>query len=132
MNRRLFLPGASFSGVWLSGVLLCSLPFQSIAQIAGRINGRAVDPSGATIANVRLTLTESDTRASRTGVTGADGFYEFSDVLPGKYTLEAEAAGFQKQIISSIKLEVAQVLRQNLNLVLGATTERVDITAAAV
>jgi hypothetical protein len=103
-----------------------------MAQIAGRINGRAIDPSGATIAGVRLTLTETDTRLSRTGATGADGFYEFADVLPGKYTLEAEATGFQKQVISNIKLEVAQALRQDLNLVLGATSERMDVTANAV
>src|SRR5437660_6717515 len=126
MNSR------SFSSVWVLGVLLCSLPFQSKAQIAGRINGRAVDPSGATIANVRLTLTGSDSKVSRTGVTGADGFYEFADVLPGTYTLEAEATGFQKQLISNITVEVTQVLRQDINLVIGATTERVDVMASAV
>ena len=114
------------------GLLLSGLPFQLTAQIAGRINGHAVDPSGATIANVRLVLTATDTRVSRTGMTGADGFYEFADVLPGKYTLAAETTGFQKQLISNITVEVAQVLRQDVNLVLGATTERVEVMASAV
>src|SRR5579862_1647985 len=121
----------SFSHVWILGLLLSSLPFPSFAQVAGRINGRAIDRSGASIANVRLRLTESGTKVSRSGATGGDGFYEFADVLPGKYTLEAEAPGFQKEVISNITLEVAQVLRQDLNLVLGATTERVDVVASA-
>ncbi len=115
-----------FIRAWILCLLLSS---PLAAQIAGRINGRAVDPSGATIANVRLTLTESDTKLSRTSLTGADGFYEFADVLPGKYILTAEATGFQKQVISNVILEVAQVLRQDLNLILGATSERVDVMA---
>ena len=121
-----------FYRAWILCLLLGGLPFHLAAQIAGRINGRAVDPSGATIASVRLTLTASDTKVSRTGLTGADGFYEFADVLPGKYVLTAEAPGFQKQVISNVTLEVAQVLRQDINLVLGATSERVDVTASEV
>jgi hypothetical protein len=118
------------SRVWMLGLLVSSLP--AIAQIAGRINGRVLDASGASIANVRLTVTESDTKVSRVGLSDANGFYEFADVLPGKYTLEAEAARFQRQVISNMTLEVAQVLRQDLNLQLGAANERVDVTASAV
>jgi hypothetical protein len=120
------------SRLCISGLLLLGLPFHLTAQIAGRINGHAADPSGAATAGVHLILTASDTKVSRAGVTGGDGFYEFADVLPGKYTLTAEATGFQKQVISNITLEVAQVLRQDLNLALGATTEHVDVTASAV
>ena len=49
------------------GLLVSSLP--AIAQIAGRINGRVLDASGASIANVRLTVTESDTKVSRVGLS---------------------------------------------------------------
>jgi hypothetical protein len=121
-----------FFRAWILCSVLCGSPTLLTGQIAGRINGRAVDPSGATIASVRLTLTAGDTGVSRTSVTGADGFYEFADVLPGKYTLAAEAPGFQKQVISNLTLEVAQALRQDLNLLLGATSERVDVTASEV
>ncbi len=106
-------------------VLLGALYFPASAQIAGRINGHAVDPSGAAIARVRLTLTEDETKVSRSAVTGGDGFYEFADVLPGMYTLAAEAPGFQRLVVSNNRVEVAQVLRQDLNLALGATSERV-------
>jgi hypothetical protein len=125
----LIMSSLNVSQVWTLGLLLSSLP--AIAQIAGRINGRALDSSGASIADVRLTLTESDTRVSRVGLTDATGFYEFANVLPGKYILEAEAAGFQRQVISNMTLEVAQVLRQDLNLQLGSANERVDVTASA-
>jgi hypothetical protein len=117
-------------GLLTLGLLVSSVP--SSAQVAGRINGHAFDPSGAPIANVRLILSESDTKVSRAGLTDAVGFYEFADVMPGKYTLEAQATGFQTQVISNVTLEVAQVLRQDVNLQLGATTERVDVTASAV
>src|SRR5581483_9527337 len=121
-----------FFRAWALCVLSCSVPLLVNGQIAGRINGRAVDPSGATAAAVRLTLTAADTAVSRTSLTGPDGFYEFADVLPGRYTLTAEAAGFQKQVISNITIEVAQVLRQDISLVLGTTSERVDVTASEV
>src|ERR1700722_4382840 len=105
---------SNVSRVWMLGLLVSSLP--AIAQVAGRIDGRVLDASGASIANVRLTLTESDTKVSRVGMSDANGFYEFADVLPGKYTLEAEATRFQRQVISNMTLEVDPVLRQGLNL----------------
>jgi hypothetical protein len=114
--------------------LLCVLlsgAFHAPAQIAARINGHAVDPSGAAVARARLTLTADDTKVLGAGLTGDDGFYEFADVLRGHYTLTAEAPGFQRQVISNIRVEVAQVLRQDLKLVLGATTERVEVAAYA-
>ena len=59
------------SRVWMLALLVSSLP--AIAQITGRINGRVLDASGASIANVRLTLTESDTKVSRVGLSDANG-----------------------------------------------------------
>src|SRR5215475_14141480 len=120
-----------FYRVPLLCLLLSGLSFHAPAQIAARINGHAVDPSGAAVARASLTLTEDDTKVSRSSVTSDDGFYEFADVLPGNYTLTAEAAGFQRQVISNIRVQVAQVLRQDLNLALGATNERVEVTAYA-
>jgi hypothetical protein len=114
------------------GLLLTCLALPSPAQQAARINGRVSDPTGAAVPNARLVLTQSDTKLSRVGTTGSEGFYEFADISPGKYTLEAEAPGFRKEATSNITLDVAQVLRLDLNLQLGTASDRVDVVASAV
>ena len=55
------------------------------AQTTGTISGEAIDPSGARVQGVNVTLRSVDTGAVRTSVTDAEGEYIFNLVLPQTY-----------------------------------------------
>ena len=60
----------------------------------GAISGTVRDPSAAAIPGVTITVTNSETGATRTAVSDAIGFYRLPALEPGLYTVRAELSGF--------------------------------------
>src|SRR5215472_14818135 len=58
-------------------------------QTAGRIFGTIIDPQGANVPNAQVTITNQDTGATRSVVSGSDGFYNAPEVPAGKYMVAA-------------------------------------------
>ena len=103
------------------------------AQTAGTsgLTGTVTDPSGATIPNVTVTATHSDTGQSRSITTGADGVYRFSLLPPGNYAVKFSAAGFKTAEIPSVQLQVTETPVLNRSLEVGQQGESVTITGEA-
>ena len=79
------------------------------AQTAtGVIEGTVRDDSGAFIAGATIRLVNEATNQAREQVSNEEGIFEFRALPRGDYTLEAERAGFKKQVITNIGLQVAQ------------------------
>jgi len=97
----------------------------------GTIVGHITDPSGATVPGARVTATNLGTNISFHYSTDNTGDYYVPGLLPGLYRVEAEKAGFKKEVVSSVTLEVNQTLRVDFTLQLGQTTQTVEVTAAA-
>ena len=100
------------------------------AQQAGSIQGRAVDPTGAAVLGVKVTLENVGTNIRRDAVTDSLGVYSFANVDIGVYTLTAEAQGFKKVVVPDVKVEVAGRVLLDLTLEIGALAESVEVTAA--
>jgi hypothetical protein len=114
--------------VALATLLFC---VSAIAQIdAGAVRGTVTDPSGAVIPNARITLSNDATGLTLTAATGADGTYTFSPVKIGPYTVSVEAAGFRKSA-THLNVNVQDQARADFQLIAGAATETVEVTAAA-
>ena len=78
----------------LSGIvapLLLLLPFA--AAQADSLSGRVLDPSGSAVSNARIRIFAGN--ETYTADSGAEGTYSFNMLSEGKYTLRAEATGFQ-------------------------------------
>ena len=77
-------------------------------QITGSIVGTVKDSSGAVINTATVKATNVDTGFTRS--VPANGYGEYRiDYLPvGKYTIQAQAAGFQKYVQQNIALSVDQ------------------------
>src|SRR5580658_6553498 len=123
------------AGPWLSLVVtllaLC-LPGHLAAQLdRGEITGTVEDPSGAVVQNATIDLINDDTTARTVTKSTATGTYVFDDVLPGNYTLEAEAPAFQKYIVNKVIVQVQQVLTIDIHLSTGSVQASVSVTAAA-
>jgi hypothetical protein len=97
----------------------------------GLIEGTVHDNSGGVLPGVTVTLTNTDTGASRTVVTNENGLYR-APLLPlGSYTVVAELSGFKKFEQSGISLGAGQTAVIDITLGVGNVTETVSVTAEA-
>src|SRR5438067_11417057 len=97
------------------------------AQFTGNIQGTVSDPSGAAVAQAKVTLINVATQVSATTTTDASGSYRFLSLAPGSYKITVEATGFSKSE-TSFTLETNQNLNLPISLKVGAATESVVVT----
>ena len=113
----------------LISLLICLPAFAQ--STGGRILGRVADPSGAVLANVKVTLTNEATAVTRTAQTNSSGDYVFVEVVPGVYDVSFEQAGFKQNLQKSVKVEVNQVVTLNQTLQIGEQKETVEVSSEA-
>ncbi len=122
-----------FRGI-LSLFLTLALASSVAAQgqaINGTIEGTVTDSSGGALPGVTVTVTNTDTGASRVVVTNDAGVFR-AIVLPlGAYRVAAELQGFRRFEQVGINLSAGQVVVVNVSLDVGAVTETVSVTADA-
>jgi hypothetical protein len=110
------------------------LGFNSIAycQIStGTITGTVIDPAGAAIPAVQVTVVQPETNLASKGTTNAEGIYRVQSLLPGTYRVTFEAAGFKRLVQDGLILRVGDVLPVNVTLQLGAVTESIEVSASS-
>jgi hypothetical protein len=98
---------------------------------AGRIIGRVMDPSGAVLSNVNVTLTNEATAVSRTVQTNTNGDYVLLEVQPGSYQVQFEQQGFKTNLRKGVVVEVNGVVTLNTTMAIGQTKETVEVTSEA-
>ncbi|HXJ04684.1 MAG TPA: TonB-dependent receptor [Candidatus Acidoferrum sp.] len=120
--------------VWLRlALLLISFALGGLAhaQSTASLNGTVTDPTGAAIPGAKVVATNQATGIASATQTDAAGAYLFPALPIGTYRLEVTASSFQTAAISSLKLEVATSVTQNVQLKVGQATETVEIVADA-
>ena len=95
---------------------------------AGRIVGSITDQSGGVMAGATVTVTDVQRGISRPLTTDQAGEYNAPNLIPGTYTVRAQASGFRTVERQNILLEVGQEIQVDLKLPPGATTETVTVT----
>ncbi len=93
----------------------------------GSISGRVSDPADAPVPNASVKITNSDTGATTSAATTSDGFYSVRFLLPGTYTVEVSAQGFQKVVQPNVVVTVAGSPTVNLSLSIGSLTQTVTV-----
>ena len=113
---------AARRAIWMFAVLAL-LAGLAAAQSTSSLNGSVTDPSGAAVAGASITLTDPATGSKRSTSSNASGLYQFLDVPPGDYRLEANATGFAAIVVPKVTLLVKLPSTIPLRLqVAGATT----------
>jgi predicted heme/steroid binding protein len=97
----------------------------------GTISGFVKDPSGATIANTKVTI-RNDRGVDRAATSNDSGYYVISNVPPGLYTVLVEASGFRRYESKDNKLDPSANLAVDVVLTVGSATETVEVSASAV
>jgi Carboxypeptidase regulatory-like domain len=75
---------------------------QGEAKTPGNIRGTVVDQSGAIIVGARVRLTREDQSPTQEIVSGDDGQFSFSGVIPGAFQLTISAEGLANRVISGV------------------------------
>lgn len=109
----------------LSAVLALPAAAQSYY---GGLRGTVWDANGGAVANARVRLTDQGTAAARNTLSGTEGEFLFSELVPGSYTVEVEAPGFKKFERKNVVVGTQQQVSLDLKLEIGAVTESVMVT----
>ena len=129
-QRKLRIAGSLFPVLGL--LIALSLPCKLAAQLdRGEVTGTVEDPSGAVVPNAKILLTNDDTGVVTTTKSTATGTYVFDGVIASKYTIQAEAPGFQRYVVHGVIVHVQQVLTIDVHLATGSVQTSVTVTAAA-
>ena len=104
----------------------------SLHPTCGSTVGTATDPSGTSIPNAEVTVTNDGTGGAQTQETNEIGAYSFTTLFPGSYSIRAVAPGFRPVDIRQIVLQVDQTARFYLALEIGQVTETVEVAATPV
>jgi len=75
-------------------VLLLMTGAVCFGQFSGGVQGTVRDPTGASIPNTPVTLTNTDTSVSQQATSDSSGIYRFVSLAPGPYDVSATASGF--------------------------------------
>ncbi|WP_348266112.1 TonB-dependent receptor [Edaphobacter paludis] len=112
-------------------LLLLGLSTPAFSQaVNATLLGTVADPTGATVANAKITATEMKTGEVHKSVSNGSGNYTFPDLQPGIYSVTAEAPGFKKATHQNIDVQINSSTRVDLDLATGSVSETVFVTTA--
>jgi hypothetical protein len=106
----------------------------SLAQTSGSstLRGKVRDPNGELIEKATITLISEATKEERKTQTNDEGFYQFSSVVPGMYTVRVEMDGFKTAEQKSVALLTSDIRGLDFSLEVGAKGETVTVAAGEV
>ncbi len=101
------------------------------AQTTGTIQGVVTDTTGAVIPGAEVKAVNRDTGVEYRATANAVGFYMIPSLPPGPYTVSCTSEGMAPSGRPGVRLEVAQTMRLDFRLSVGAVAEVVEVSAAA-
>ena len=100
-------------------------------EVTATINGTITDQTGSALAGAQVTATDLDRGTEWPAKTNGTGFYNLTRLPVGRYEVRVTAPGFETAVQSPIELQLNQVALVNIKLVVGKTSESVNVTSDA-
>jgi hypothetical protein len=118
--------------LFLSSLVLVAFLAVSLSaqEVTAAINGTVTDPSGASVADAKVTATDQDRGTVWPTTTNGSGFYNFPRLPIGNYQVKVESKGFQAQQQNGIALQLNQQARIDFQLKVGEMSETVTVSEA--
>jgi hypothetical protein len=111
---------------------ICLWPTRGAAQeVTATINGTVTDPSGRVVANADVSATDLDRGTVWPAKTNQQGFYNLTRLPVGRYSVQVSAPGFRMAVETLPELQLNQIEAVNITLVVGQTSESVQVTSEA-
>ncbi len=111
----------------IAALFLCAsiVPAQTVT---GTLSGRVIDSTGAVIPKVNVTIRGEDTGLVREGITNEQGYYAFTFVPLGKYTVTATARGFATVKKASVEVALNTTTTSDFTMVPAGAAEVVNVS----
>jgi hypothetical protein len=114
-------------------LLLLALATASDAQVLyGSLTGNVTDATGGILPGVSVTATNVETGVAKTAVSGGDGAFLFSDLVPGVYDVTFDISGFNKLVQRTVRIDSNTVRRVDARLTVSNLQETVEVVASTV
>ncbi len=126
LSARFTLPAL----VALSALLLCSVAFAQTSVSNGSISGTVIDATGAVVPNARITMTGPTGQTIHVTTSDA-GTYSSGALVPGTYSVRAEAKGF-KTAQMSVDVQVNNTANGSIKLEIGQESTVVEVQGSEV
>ena len=109
-----------------------ALTFSAFAQIQnGQFAGTVTDPTGAAIANAKISVRNLGTDLSVFATTNSSGNYTVKELPPGTYKISVEAAGFKGYADNGVTVNVGTISHVDVKLQMGKASEVIEVTGEA-
>jgi len=118
-----------FFGTALGIILPFILVVEVSAQSTASIEGQVFDQNGAAIPHVKIVARSPAIGVERTVLSDDAGRYLLAALPVGDYTIEVSAAGFKKQVVETLRIEVARKITQDFQLEIGDVSEQVTVSS---
>ncbi|MBM3757980.1 MAG: carboxypeptidase regulatory-like domain-containing protein [Acidobacteria bacterium] len=110
-------------------LLLCVAAYSQTST--GAISGTLVDSSGQALSGAEVTVSSQRTGETRSATTGDTGDFVFPALVPGPYTLKANAKGFRPLERTNINVTPsARLALGTVQLEIGTVTESIVVQAS--
>ncbi len=121
------------TALMLSALLIALVSFvtASAQQGTSSVRGTVKDPQGNVVSGATVTLSNTGTNSSRTATTTENGVYGFEFVAVGDYSVEVEAPGFKKAVVTTIHALVAKPTSVDIQLEIGNVSESVTVASGS-
>ncbi len=110
-----------------------ALTFSAFAQVEnGQFTGTVLDPTGAAIANAKVSVTNPAIDLNLFTTSNSSGNYTVKEVPPGVYKITVEAAGFKTVIQSPVcQANAGTIAHVDFKMQIGKASEVVEVTGEA-
>lgn len=124
--RRTTLCGLNL--LWCAAVIV-GFVLNADAQFRASVQGTVTDTVNAVVPGATVTLTNTETGQTQQTVASDEGFYRFSALPPGIYTISFEQSSFKKRVIENVKVDAEAVRGVDVQLETGGIAETVTVEA---
>ncbi len=116
--------------VVVSALLLCSVAFAQTSVSNGSISGTVTDATGAVVPNAKVIMT-GPTGQTVHATTSDAGMYSSGALVPGMYSVRAEAKGFKTTQLK-VDVQVNSTANGNIKLEIGQESTVIEVQGSEV
>ncbi|HLV96579.1 MAG TPA: carboxypeptidase-like regulatory domain-containing protein [Candidatus Acidoferrales bacterium] len=103
-------------------------PTLAQAQFRGSLRGTVTDSQGAAVEGATVTLTNTQTNATLSSTTDANGIYQFNALPAAPYQLTVEKSGFAKKVMERVSIIPEQPNSLDVQLEVGQVQQSVTVS----
>ena len=118
-----------FSHLAIGLIFIFIFAAAGFAQFRAGVQGTVTDTAGGVVGGATVTLTSKETNQSQSKTTSDDGFYSFTGLAPGTYSVTAEKQNFKKTIVDNVKVDAEATRGIDIVLPPGGISETVTVIA---